>query len=99
MTLTSWVEFIKGILRSNKTKSEIRTQILNTCLYSPNKFLGSYQVNSELVWEKIIVTDESCKKRCEELKLSSVYDAMSCYEEVLYKRMRATYPRKHFKKG
>lgn len=99
MTLTSWVEFIKDILRSNKTKTKIRTQILNTCLYSPEKFLGAYQVNPELVWERIIIPDESCTKHREELKLRSAYDAMAYYEELLYKRMRATYPKKHHKKG
>ncbi len=99
MTLTSWIEFIKDILHSHKTKSKIRTQILNTCLYSSKKICGAYQVNSTLVWENIIISDESCKKRCEELKLRTVDDAMGYYEEVLYKRMRATYPKKHHKKG
>lgn len=94
LSLTNWVYVIKTLLRSELTASEIREAILNDCLFTSDLFWGEYQVDGEKVYKMIICKDANCRKRCEELRISNVFEVLSYYEQVKYKQMRGTYPGK-----
>lgn len=98
LSLTNWQYVIKNLLRSQFTKNEIRTLILNQCLSSSQKLNGSYQVDDNKVFDLVICKDVRCLARMHELNISSVYGILSYYEEISYKNLRATYPKKRSKR-
>lgn len=99
LSMTKWIYVIKDLLKSKRTRSEIRGEILDKCLRSSQKNNGAYQVDDSKVWNYMIMRDEDCKKRLEELHIRDVFGVYSYYEEIEYKKMRATYPKKRRKKG
>lgn len=99
LSMTTWIYVIKTLLKSEMKRNDIRNTIINKCLYSSKKFNGAYQVDGQKVWEHIIIEDYGCKKKIEELHISSVLGVYSYYEEISYKNMRATYPRNRRKRG
>lgn len=94
LSLTKWQYIIKNLLKSKLTKNEIRSAILEKCLYSPHKFNGAYQVDEQKVFDLIICKDAECLVRMDELHIKDVFGVISYFEEIEYKNMRATYPSK-----
>lgn len=99
LPLTKWQYVVKSLLKSELTRSEIRTAILTSCLLSPHKFNGAYQVDGQKVFDLIICKDANCRKTLDKLHISDLFGVLSYYEEITYKNMRATYPSRHRKRG
>lgn len=97
--LSNWIYILKRLLKISKDEKELRGIIISKCLVTPRKIFGSYCVDENKVWENIIASDLKALARMEELKIKDVYGAISYYQEIQYKNMRATYPRRHHKKG
>lgn len=99
LSLTKWIYIIKNLLESNLSNNKIREIILERCLLSKRKFLGSYQVNSQKIWDYIISKDKKCCMKLDKLNIKNVTELISYYEEIEYKKMRRTYPKNHHKRG
>ena len=50
-------------------------------------------------WKYIVLKDNGCNEKIEELRIMAVYEIYNYCEEICYKLMRGTYPKKHHKKG
>lgn len=99
LNLSNWIYILKRLLKSSKDEKELREIIVSSCLATPHRVFGAYIVDENKVWENIIVSDCKVLAKMEELKIHEVYGAISYFQEIQYKNMRATYPRKHHKKG
>ena len=99
LSMTTWIYVIKTLLKSEMRQQDIRHIIMNKCLFSQKKINGAYQVDDNKVWANIVLKDNGCKKKMEELNIVDVYGIYGYYEEICYKRMRGTFPRKYHKKG
>jgi len=99
LNLSNWIYILKRLLKSSLDEKELREIILSKCLVTPRRVFGAYIVDEKKVWENIIASDCKVLAKMEELKIHEVYGAISYFQEIQYKNMRATYPRKHHKKG
>ena len=99
VNLTGWLYILKRVLKSKTPKKILREMILDNCLVTPEKVFGAYCVNSDDVWNNIVLKDKDMLSRLEELKFSRVEDLIAYYEEIQYKHMRATYPKRRHTKG
>jgi len=99
LNLSNWIYILKRLLKSSKDEKELREIIVTKCLASPRKIFGSYCVDENKVWENIISSDREVMAKMAELRIFDVYGAVSYFQEIQYKNMRATFPRKYHKKG
>jgi len=99
LNLSNWIYILKKLLRCTKEERELREIIVSRCLVTPRRIFGSYCVDENKVWEYIIASDVKMLTRMEELKIVDVYGAISYFQEIQYKNMRATYPKRYHKKG
>ncbi len=99
LNLSNWIYILKRLLKSSKDEKELREIIISSCLTTPRRVFGAYIVDENKVWKNIIATDHKVLARMEEMKIKDVYGAISYFQEIQYKNMRATYPKRHRKKG
>ena len=99
LNLSNWIYILKRLLKSSKDEKELREIIVSSCLVTPRRVFGTYIVDENKIWENIISTDCKVLARMKEMKIKDVYGAISYYQELQYKNMRATYPRRWHKKG
>ena len=91
---------VKKILDGEKlSEKELREIIVSECLVTPRRIFGAYCVDENKVWENIIVQDRKATDKMKELRITDVYGAISYFQEIQYKNMRATYPKRYHKKG
>lgn len=98
LCLTNWVYIIKDLFKSKQTKKEIKANIIENCLLPIGKFYGIYQVDDKKIWETIVMKDPECIKKTAELNIHDVFGVYSYFEEIQYRNMRSTYPRKRHKR-
>lgn len=99
LNLSNWIYILKRLLKSSKDENKLREIIVSSCLATPRRVFGAYIVDENKVWENIIASDRRVLEKMEELRIHDVYGAISYYQEIQYKNMRATYPRRWHKKG
>ena len=99
LSMTTWLYVIKTLLKSDMKQTDIRNTIIGKCLYSQYKVRGVYQVDGQKVWDNIISKDSGCLEKMEELNIHDLFGVYGYYEEISYKHMRATYPKKRRRKG
>ena len=99
LNLSNWIYILKRLLKSSLDEKELREIILSKCLVTPRRVFGAYIVDEKKVWENIIASDCKVLAKMEELKIHEVYGAISYFQEIQYKNMRATFPRRYHKKG
>ena len=89
----------KNIIKIEKTQQDISKAIIKDCLFSQIKSCGAYQVDDSKVWDCIVLKDTNCKKELTKLNINDIYGVYSYDDEVCYKQMRGTYPKKRRKTG
>ena len=94
MTMTNWIYILSTFFESKYTKKELRNIIVSQCLSTPNKIYGSYCVDDQKVWDKIVVSDSKLKEQMNTHRISDYAGVIELYEQLQYKTMRSTYPRK-----
>ena len=98
VTMSDWIFTLKQ-LGSKRTKTEIRSFIIEYCLISKEKIYGVYQVDSEKVWHYLVEMDSVCSKEAINKRLHNVIDVESWLDNIKYQQMRGTFPKNHHKKG
>jgi len=89
MTLTAWIETLVYLLHSKQSKKKLTEKIQSDCLLSEGTFFGSYQIDGEAVWNKIILNDPDCVLAIKEKRLDNYIYVESLYEENKYKKFWA----------
>lgn len=84
MGLTAWTEMVFYTLGSRKSKNSISEKIKACCLIREKKFLGSYLVDGEAVWNNIILKDPDCLRIIKEKNFKDYIALESLYEERCY---------------
>ena len=99
LNLSNWIYILKRLLKSSKDEKELREIIVSSCLATPRRVFGAYIVDENKVWENIIVNDSTLSEKLVELRITDVYGTISYFNEIQYKNMRSTYPKRYHKKG
>lgn len=89
--LNKWINILK-YFGSRYNETTIRNKILSECLDVPKKIYGSWIINSEKVWQNIVLSDPRCQTNFENHRIKCGMDIESWYEERCYSAMRSTYP-------
>ena len=99
ISMTTWQYIIVDLLKSRKTKSQVRKLILENCLLRPDKKGGHYWVDNEKVFDLIISQDPDCLEMMKKHKINDIFGLYSFYDSIEYRGMRATYPRRKSRRG
>lgn len=91
MTLTEWTSVIKDTFKSKNSKTAIAKEIKEKCLVSEVKWLGSYRINDELIWENILLKDDDYRTALEIRRIRDIIAFHSWYVECDYQRMHGSY--------
>lgn len=101
MNISTWVDALK-IMGAQQSKKALYIAIRETCLYSKRKPFGTYLVNNQLVWERLILTNPRCTAYAHEHNLNDPLDVESMmfaiYEHKGYLMGKSTYRKFHQRK-
>ena len=93
-SMTNWIYMLKTVFKSKYSQNELRNMIVSKCLSRPEKFLGAYCVDHQKVWDIVVKSDKKLFDNLLSQGIQGPTDVMSYYEEMQYRWMRSTYPRK-----
>lgn len=84
MSLSKWVKIIKDIFECPKTRNQIISEIKENCLRSQNLIFGSYDVDNQAVWDKILIKDKKCAENLKKFKIDNLIELEAWYVARLY---------------
>ena len=89
MNMSNWIYTIKTVLKCDRfTRNEIRNIICRECLVSDRKIFGSYVIDGQKVWDKIVVFDRGVMEKLQSLNIYDHIGIESLYSSIMQHKYR-----------